>query len=399
MKVTGLSEMLAKGENLMKKAKYAEAYEHFNRLVRLYPDSYKAHYMFGRLYLKFKDVEMAKVEFYRAMNSKYIPDYQAYYTMADLYKKENNFELAQGVLLSIKNQSDTAVVNRLSDFYYAWAKNIEKTELPEAVRKYEVSYNYCLKLFCKNMPQIKDRLEKSYLNEAKELLETGQTDDAVNILFQSIQFHNNPYAHYQLAKIYAKNNVDKAISEYEKAFKLNPKILSSDELVNLFVLKANLHKKNNDLLGAEYFYQKGKKYNPNLKTPFKPYKPVILSVTAQKLRPNYTKDILIPLVIFTVTNFSKENIDYMKAEIVFSVNGRPLNQENKTIADAKSPLRPLEKSKPINVFSSVPISSVFADYTVEVKIFLSQQKPDEWRLYRSFYLKTRKNPDVILNPE
>jgi tetratricopeptide (TPR) repeat protein len=395
----GLVEMTVKGESLMKSGKYAEAYEHFNRLVRRYPDSYKAHYLLGQLYLKFNDVEMAKVEFYRAINSKDVTDYNAYFVMADLYKKENNYELAQGVLLLIKNQHERFIVNKLSDFYYAWAENIVKADLPEAIRKYEVAYNYCLKFSCKNMPQIKDKVEESYLHEAEDFLITGQTEEAVNIFSQSIQFHNNPYAHYQLAKIYSKNNIDKAILEYEKAFNLNPKILSSDDLVNLFVLKANLHKKNNDLLGAEYFYEKGKKYNPKLKTPFKPYKPIILSITHKNLRPNYTKDILTPMVIFTVTNISKGNIDYLKAGIVFSVNGKPLSQENKVIADSKMPLKPLEKSKAQNIFSSVPISSVFSNYSVEVKIFLSQQKPDEWRLYRSFYLKPKKTSAVTLQSQ
>lgn len=399
IKHNGLIEMTAKGESLVKKGKYAEAYEHFSRMVRMYPDSYKAHYLLGQLYLKFNDVEMAKVEFYRAINSKNITDFNAYFVMADLYKKENNFELAQGVLILLQNRQSKSVNNKLSDFYYAWAENLLESDLPEAVRKFEISYNYCRKFSCGNMARIKEKIENSYLLMADDFLKTGQTQEAINILFQSIQFHNNPYAHYKLAKIYSKNDADKAISEYEKAFKLNPKVLSPDELVNLFVMKANLHKKNNDLLGAEYFYEKGKKYNPNLKTPFKPYKPVILSITSKNLRPNYSKDILTPMVAFTITNISKENIDYLKAGVVFSVNGKPLSQEDRIISDAKTPLKPKEKSKAQSVFSSVPISSIFDNSSVEIKIFLSQQKPDEWRLYRSLYLKPRKSDDVILQSQ
>ncbi len=399
IKHNGLADMTTQGETLIKKAKYAEAYEHFSRMVRMYPDSYKAHYLLGQLYLKFNDAEMAKVEFYRAINCKNITDFNAYFVMADLYKKENNFELAQGVLIMIQNRQNKSVVNKLSDFYYAWAENLVKNDLPEAVRKYEISYNYCRKFSCGNMSQIKEKIENSYLNMADDFLKTGQTQEAINILFQSIQFNNNPYAHYKLAKIYSKNNLDKAISEYEKAFKLNPKVLSPDELVNLFVMKADLHKKNNDLLGAEYFYEKGKKYNPTLKTPFKPYKPVILSITNKNLRPNYSKDILTPMVAFTITNIGKENIDYLKAGIVFSVNGKPLSQENKIIADEKKPLKSKEKSKAQSVFSSVPISSIFDNSLVEIKIFLSQQKPDEWRLYRSLYLKPCKPDDVILQSQ
>jgi len=382
--LNSLKGMLKTGQSYEKCGKIATALNVYSKIVRAYPNSYEAHMRLGNAYKQVNEPEKAKIEYYRAIKLTNTDRYDAYFAMSDLYVSENEYELAQSLLVEIIDVPNKTVAEKIGDFYYSWANNIKKSDQPEAIRKYKLSYDFYSRCNSDKVPLIRKTIENTYLEIADSLLAINNVDEAVKLLNTSINYLDNANAHYKLAEIYEKKNPDRAINEYTKAFALNNSAINTDRFAKLLENKAdNLYKKG-DKLTAKLYYDKAKSLSPNIIIPYINDSSIIVNLIAFRASKDENKQVYTPGISFKITNISKNEIKYIKAKIIFNVNGQKYSEETKDISTSQNPLSPFSITPLINVYSTKPLSCEYqySKPKVEVLIYISQQ-PDKWKIFRS----------------
>ncbi|MDD3014449.1 MAG: tetratricopeptide repeat protein [Candidatus Gastranaerophilales bacterium] len=382
---TSLGGILNDGERYEKSGKIAMALESYYKAVKLYPGSYEAHLRLGNLYRQVNELENAKIEYYRAIKMGNLNRYDAYFAMADIYVSEDEYELAQDILVQIQDIPFKVVSDKIGDFYFDWGNQFKKINQPEAIRKYKLAYKFYSKNKSDKVFLTRKAIENKYMDIADNLLAFNKVDEAVKILNSSINYYDNSSAHYKLARIYEKENIDKAIEEYTKAFTLNSSIASTDGFVQLLVKKADNLYKNGDKLNAGVYYGKARKLGSKVKIPYINDNNIIVNLIASKSSKDVDKQLYTPGISFKITNISKNKIEYLKAKVIFNVNDQKYSEEIKEISTQKIPLSPYSITPLINVYSSKSLGSELRNPKVEIQIFVSQQNPDKWKLFRNTY--------------
>jgi len=379
---TTLDGILNKGEKYEKSGRLAIALDYYNKAVRAYPGSYKAHMKLGTLLIQVNEPEKAKIEFYRAIKLSEVGKYDAYFAMADLYMSTDEYELAQDLLMQIKDVPLKEIDDKIGDFYLRWGDHIYKDNPMEAIRKYKFAYKFYSRNGGIKAANIRKHIETAYSGVSDSLVATNNVDDAVNILNSSIAYFNNATAHYKLAKIYVKKNPDTAIKEFTMAFALNSSIAPPDEFVQLLIQKGDNLYKNGDETAAQLYYNKARKLNTHAKIPYLSNNNIIVNLLAYKSSKDTNSLNYTPGISFKITNISKVKIPYLKVKIVFNFNGKEYSENSKEITTPETPIPAFSITSPINIYSAKPLSYEVDGSKLEIQIYISQQKPDKWKLYR-----------------
>jgi tetratricopeptide (TPR) repeat protein len=382
-----LSGMLHYGEKMENTGKYATAMDVYQKAVRIYPHSYEAHIRLGNVYRLVNEPEKAKLEYYRAIKISKINRYDAYFYMADVYVSENEFELAEDTLLQIKGEQKKAVVEKIGDFYENWGSKLKETNSPESIRKYKIAVNYYK---ISNLPKLiitRKSIEDVYIEISNALLKVNNLKEAEKILNISIDYHDNARAHYHLARIYQKTNIDKAIKEYTKAFDMYDKVADKSEFVHLLVTKADGLYKNGDKTAAELYYTRAKKINPQLKVDMLADNQIIVNLIATKSNKNQLDDLYTPGVSFKITNISKQEIKLLKTKVIFNIHGKKFSERICKVIAPDNPLPAYSISSPVNIYSPVPVSTMVLNPSMEIFIYISIGDNGKWKLYRTAYFE------------
>lgn len=406
-KPTSLNGMLRTGNELLKSGKLALALNNYNKLVRLYPKSYDAHLRLGDLYVKLANDdkedtgyrEKAKIEYYRAMDLGEMYRYDANFAMANLYCSQNNYDLAEQVLLPLKDVRNKKIQEKLGDFYNNWANHVIKQNPIESIRKYKIAYNYYKNFDMQRADDLYKQIDITYSLFADKLLASQNEDEAIRILHTSLDFDNSPLAHYKLAKIYENKNIDKALDEYKIAFKLNRYVGLKENYINLLFKKASLFNKEGKPGEAELIYKKIKILNPNSHIPsINMDKLILVNLTSTKYNADPDKDVFIPGLSLRVTNIGKDKINYLKAKIVFlKENGKNFSEIIQQISSQNAPLEQDKTSSEITIFSPKSLEGAFVSHDIQIQVYLSQKQPDKWRLFRTAFVSNKNNPTEPLN--
>lgn len=398
-KPTSLNGMLRQGERYTSEGKLSLALEYYTRIVRIYPESYKAHIELGNLLLQVKESEMAKVEYYRAMKLDNSRRYDAYFAMTEIYISENNYDFAQKLLMVIKDVPNRGVIEQIGDFYYKWGNSlIEKDEL-EAVRKYKEAINFYEKINSDHIKKAQRSIDEAYARISNKFVSDNKKDEAIKILELSVDFDNNELAHYKLARIYANIDINKAINEYEKAFnQKSPYLFDKSEFIHLLVKKGDMAKDQGDNVLSAYYYNKVKSLEPKSNIPYITDKHLIITVLAVRYNENLDDDIITPGISFKIMNVSKNPVKNLKVKVAFFDDNKLYSETIQTIADSVSLMEPDAVTNAISIFSQKPVPQVFSTHNINARIFLSQDKIDKWKLYRTVYLK-KPEGSVRMSPE
>ena len=397
-KPTSVAGLMTDADNLAKNGQIAYAIEDYNKIVRVFPKNYEAHIRLAEVYLQANELELAKVEYVKAIELEYKSKYQANIAIANLYVKENNYTLAESFINEIKNTKDKTARQLIGDFYYNWGLSFKKNDKTEAIRKFKIAYRFYKISDSPNLSKLKKEVKDVYINISNDLVKSNKPNDAVNILKLSLKFWNNAETHYRLAKIYEKQGaIDNALSEYKIAFKLNPSVSSTESYVQLLIKKAASLKKKGDKVSAELYYTWAKKLDSRSNVPMNPDSRIIINNLAAKCNENRDKDILIPEISFKLSNISKNKINYLKIKIVFLENNKPFSQEMKIIASEKKPLSNDSSTSQINIFASKPINYILDKHNLQAQIYISQKNPDEWILFRNIKIIWKMKSDIILS--
>ncbi len=395
-KPTSLAGMMNEADNFTKNGQIAYAIENYNKIVRLFPKNYEAHIHLAELYLKVNEIDMAKVEYIKAMNLGYKNKYQGNISIANIYAKEKNYALAESFVTQIKDINNKKAQQLIGDFYYRWGEYIKKSNKAESIRKYKIAYKYYKKSNSPNLLKLKKEVINTYVSMSNELLEIKKQKDAIDILKLSLNFWDNAESHYRLAKIYEKyGRIDNALIEYKTAFNLNPKIASKDAYAALLIKKALMLQEKGDKVAAELYYTRAKKVDSKANVPINPDGSIIIYDLETKCNGNIDKDMFIPQISFKLTNISKDKINYLKIKIVFMENENIFSEEIQTIATEKNPLKEDSTTDQINIFSSEPVNYVFDEHNLLAQVYISQKEPDNWVLFRNVKILWELNSGII----
>jgi len=392
-KPTSFRGMINKAQNYAEQGKIAYALEEYKKIVRLYPDNYDVHLKLAELYEQLNDPDKAKVEYIMAIRLGKNYRHEATFGLIEMYVKENKYNIANDIAKELKDPRNPESLKRLGDFYNEWGNKLSEGDRLEAIRKYKKAREYYKKAGNKKAGETLDKINRVYANIADYLLKNNQKKKAIEILNLSILYEDNALAHYKLAKIYAQSSdIEKAIQQYSKAFELDPKIGNYNSYVSLLMQQAKAFEKKGDDARARLYYRKAKKLDSNKNIPDNPDARLLFSLIATKINEDLDRDILIPGIIFSLTNITDKPIEKIKVKIVFKEDNKSISKQTITVADEENPLKGDSKTSDISIYSDRPVEHVFDDHDLMVQVYVSQGEKEKWKLYRNIpIIRNRKS--------
>jgi len=397
-KSTSVAGMMKEADNTAINGQIAYAIEDYNKIVRVFPRNYKAHLNLAKLYLQVNELDLAKVEYVKAMKLGYKSEYQANIDMANIYIKENNYVLAENFITQIKDIKNSEAQRLIGDFYYKWGVSLKKNYKSAAIRKFRIAYKYYKISNSPNLLKLKQEVRNTYIDISNELVNSKNTKEAVDILKLSLSFWDSAETHYRLAKVYEKQGkIDNALSEYKTAFRLNPSVSSTESYVALLVKRAEIYKEKGDKVSTELYYTLAKNLDTKLNVPMNPDNRIIINNLVAKCNENIDKDILIPEISFKLSNISKNKIKYLKIKVVFLENTKPFSEEVITLASVEKPINNDSSTSQVNIFSSKPVNYVFDKHNLQAQIYISQNTPDKWVLFRNLKIVWELKSDILIS--
>jgi len=392
-------------EQMMKKADAYEAkgqiaYEimAYNEIVRTFPENYGVHIKFAEIYKRAGANDNAKVEYVKAMKLNYKNKFAAQLGIADIYVKEKEFGIAESYINQVKSKCNKNCREAVGDFYYQWAEYTKKSSLSDAIRKFKIAFEYYEK--AKNIKKLlttKKEIINSYVKIARTFENAGKFQDAEEILEIALDFMDNSLTHYELAELYRKQNmIDEALSQYKTAFEKNPSVAKTDNYVALLISQAKMYEAKGDKVPAELYYTLAKKYNNKIDVPQNPDNRIIITNFSTGCIENFDSDIIIPQIKFKLKNISKDKISDLKVKVVLSENNDVFNQQIKVISSAGKPLKANNSSEEIVIKSSKEIRFALEKHNFFVQIYISQNTPDNWVLFRNEKFVWDLDTDIII---
>jgi len=392
------ASLVFKAENDYKQGKIAYAIDGYSYIVRAFPDNYDAHIRLAELYLETNDKDSAKIEYMRAIKLGYNKKYDAYLALADIYVKENKFLTAEHFVEAVKKFKDSNVISQIGNFYYTWGESVEQQDKTEALRKYIIAYKYYKAANDKKNLSINEKIKNIYVQIADDLIKSKKVEAAISTLKISLKYKDEADVHNYLARAYLlQGKTELALTEYSVALKLDKHFSGLRDYVALLIIQAEDSTKKGDKVTSELYYTMAKKLNPALKVPFNPDKRLVLNIISTRYNQNIDKDILTPGITLKVTNISNEKISDIKIKVIFKESNIPISEVINIIANSKKALDKDSSTQEINILSTKILNHIFDEHNLTAQIFISQQTPDKWVLYRNLSIQKEKN-SIIFTP-
>ena len=305
----------------------------------------------GSLYQKVNEIDKAKLEYYRAIKLGSLVNYDAYFAMANLYASQNEYDLAQDVILSIKSVQLKNVQENIGNFYYDWGAKLSMKDPYEAIRKYKLALDNYRKADSFSTKKAVKALELTYSGIADNYIASGNILEAIKVLNLSLDAVDNATAHYKLAQIYENKNIDTSLSQFDKAFKINPGISTYDEYIQLLVQKGDLLKNKGNEAAANFYYEKARSLDHNIYIPFVADKIILVNLISTRFVESDDKKSLVPGVSFKIMNASKDDVNFLKVKVVFSSDNRNFSEVEQLVCTPGTPLHADSATYDISIFS------------------------------------------------
>ncbi len=393
---TSFEGMVKKAENYYEKGQIAFALEEYKKIIRLYPKNYDVHRKLAELYKQLNEPEKAKAENIRAISAAPPYRYEAILALAKIYINEKRFDIAEDLIKNIKKTNRPELLKELGDIYYAAGEFYSAGDRLEAIRKFKKAYDFYKKAQNSLKNKALMKIHTLYAEIADTLASHNQNKEAENILNLSIEYKDNALAHYKLAKIYEKNSLaEKALKEYSKAFKMDSNIGNINSYAALLLKEAENFDKKGEKIKAELYRLKAKKINKKLDVPDNPDKKILFRLIAIKINEDIERDTLRPGIIFNITNITDKILNKIKVKVIFYEGNKPFNTKIISIANEEFPLKGDARTSDVSVYSDKFINHVFDEHDLWAKVYISQQEPDEWELFRNIPIMKEKRSILI----
>lgn len=369
--------------------KVAIAIEGYQKLVRLYPRSYKVHLKLGDLYLDIDERKKAKIEYYRA--TKFSPklNYDAHFALANLYIIEKEYELAEDLVKGINTKYSKHLLQKKGDFYVSLAEGIKKDQLSEALRNLKMAHRYHELSEYKAIEKTKDLITEYSVELGEQLKKSRHKQEAINILNSSLKYQDAAITHLKLSEYLISRDNKASLKHIKESLELDKSKYHGEDQFNTLVLLGNSFKNEGDNLNSKYCYMLAKKAQPNEALKSVQYNDIIVNVVSTKFNEDFSGKNVTPGISFKIMNISKDKINYLKSKIVFYEGNKKISETVKEIASKDSPIKGDGITPQIVAFSPTSLNKDEInkeDYRVQ--IFLSKIYPDKWELYRNSHIIT-----------
>lgn len=318
-----------------------------------------------------------------------------YLQQAKKYALDKQFSYAQDEIKKIRQPSNKKLLKEIGDIYFDWAQYAKTTNIPEAIRKFKEARGYYKKAETGQLEaSALNYITLLYAKTADQLLVSGKTDQAIKMYELSIDYEDNHIARYQLAKIYeGLADDDRALKEYERAYKLDPEDVNKADYIKLLVKKALQAEQAGDKTTSEFYYKKASRIDSKFDLPLNPDQRLLFKFISTEVKEDIDNDLLVPGVSFKIVNISRQELDNVRARVVFLHNNEPISTQLLTVANKENTLKPHAHSREIILFSNATVKHVFDDHDLRVQVFISQSSPDDWKPYRNIVIE-RQRPNL-----
>ncbi len=386
-------DMLLRGNWYIKQGKAALAVKEFEQLTRRHRDNYEAHLALGKAYMEVDEEEKAAKEFriasrLRAKNPK---ESGAHVALSRMMIAQGNYQDAERQLFQAykareQNKKDPELLMAMVDLYEDWGDYYMEKDAPDyekAFLKYSAGLRY-VRTYNQQKP-----LQEKLVRTADHL--SGQYDNnkdynkAIAVLKRALQYDPSADNHIKVAEMYEKKeDLDKAIDWYRKAYELDPRIISL-KLSNMLMKKGRELNEAHLAKEAEKYFAEAKRINETVKLPHDTLYPVKAVNVKLDYKVNADAFSLVPTVVYDIKNDGSYPINFMATRVYFMTGNDKLADANKVIANSNDPLAPRGEPKGARRVELTPASAIpledLEKGQLRVQIFVSYTRDENTKWY------------------
>lgn len=385
-------DMMTRGKWLMKQGKVALAVQEFQDLVRTHRTSYEGHLELGKAYMEIGELEKAAKEFRTAsrLRSKNLKESGAHVAISRMLIAQGQYQDAEKQLFQAynaqkKNKKDPELLIALVDLYDDWGDYHLEAEPPHYEQAF-LKFSAALR-FVKTYSRQK-ALEEKLVHTATRLADiydnNKEYDKAVAVLKRALQYQYSSDNLIALAAMYEqKEDLDKAIYWYKKAYEVDPKVIS-------LKLSSMLLKKGRELNDAhlpqeaEKYFAEAKKINETVKLPLDTLYPVEAEELELTYKVNSDSFNIMPTVKFNLKNDGNYPINFLAVRVFFLTGDEKLADAQKLVASVQDPLGGKGEPRGIRRVQLQPVSTIPLEdleqgkLRVKVMVTYSNETDGKW---------------------
>lgn len=339
-------DMLTRGKWLMKQGKVALAINEFEELVRQHKSSDEGHLELGKAYMAAGENEKAAREFRKAslLRSKNLHESGAHIAISRMMIAQGKYQDAQKQLFQAynarpENRDDPELLSAMVDLYEDWGDSYLETEPPDYERaflKFSSAMRY-VKTY-EQQKRVQDKLVSAATRLADVYDNNKEYDKAIAVLKRATRYQQTADNLQAIAAMYEqKEELDKAIYWYQKAYEVDPKVISL-KLSSMLIRKAHELNEAHRPKEAEAYFARAKKINEMVKLPLDKLYPVEASNIELSYKINSDSFNLSPSIRFRITNIGAYPIDFLNTRVFFMTGEEKLAEAQQIIASSQNPL-------------------------------------------------------------
>lgn len=341
-------DMMKRGQWLMKQGKAALAVSEFEQLVRIYRNSYDGHLELGKAYMEVGESGKAAKEFRTAsrLRSKNPKESGAHVAISRMWIAQGKYEDAEKQLFQAykarpQNRKDPELLLAMVDLYEDWG-DYYLEETPPNYEKAFLRFSAGLR-YVKTVEQqktLQEKLVKTALRLADIYDNNKEYDKAIAVLKRALHYEYTADHLVAIAAMYEqKEDLDRAIYWYRKAYERDPKIISL-KLSSMLMRKGRELNEAHRPKQAEQYFAEAQRINDTVKLPLDTLYPVEASNVQLTYAVNSDSFELVPSVKFDVLNGGSYPINFLMVKVFFMTGEEKLVDTQRVVATSNDPLAP-----------------------------------------------------------
>lgn len=370
----------------------ASAMEKYKEALLLNPHDYKAFIEIGKIYRVLDEKEKAKVAFFQALEYAPENDYGAEFELAGLYICDKQPEFALEVLNRIKDDKLDKKALFKKGRYFARVANLYylQNHLKKSYDIYNKTLTYLHKVEEEEYIEKINTEKRHLLIDLSDYVyyEEHDLDKALAYLKECQKIKENPWAFARMGYLFFEQ--PKMAAEYfERAFNYNPSTINHEVFINVLFEAIKIAKKEKRTSDKEYYKYVLDKVRAD-RHQSKVYKNLRLTNVEAYVEKIEDSTLYNPVVYFQASNASENNPrDYVKVRAVFyKDNNEIVGHRDEVVVKPIQPLWMGTSTGVIRLVSNRPITEKDKNEAIyKVVIYVSKDRPDQWRLAGSTFVK------------
>lgn len=372
-------------EQKLKEGKLADALAHYQTLAYEHPDDYTLNIKIGNIYEQLKEPKLAKIEYYKAIKKAPYGAYTPYFSLAEVYISQGDYRMAEEFISQIEDKPVKTLIKKKAAFYETLADQlVDDGEYTNAVLKYNQSHKYYLKFNNEKAVKVKEKTSETYIKIADNFMKSNDSEHAIQSLQNAVSTYPNPVAMYKLGLIYrSKGQPERASDFFKKAYDIKPSIINANIYYNLLMELSLKYANDGNGMRSKLYEFQAKKIQKLMPQDYD----ILLYVDSVEYNKNPKNKTIIPGINLRVRNLSSNTIEYLSIKIDFKENNHLISSIENPVIIKQNPLKQDQLTSSISIFSQTNLKEISKDKKYSMDIYISQNQPDEWTLYKTEVLE------------